>query len=353
MKATKTKSGRWTAVYVDHYENIGGKRKIVQGRVTRDTKAEALQAAYELQLSGARAKKKTFSVALDEYIESKKTILSPTTLAAYRSLQRKAYWRLNRVAINHITSDLLQLWITGFAKKHKPKTVRNAFALVTAVLDMYRPDFRYHVTLPQKEQRDPYTPTDADVRKLMQSVRGTHLERAILLAAFGTLRRGEICALTTADIHGDEIIVNKSMTDRGLVKAPKTPQSVRTIKYPPEVIERLTEGLTQGDAIVDVRPNTLSHQFTVAREAAGLPYFRLHDLRAYAASMRHALLIPDAYIMRDGGWKTDNVLKSVYRRTMHDKRDEYADVMAEHMKALLSGEDPSYETIVNKKSTTA
>ena len=335
MKAVKTKSGRWTAVYVDHYEEIDGKRKIVQGRVTRDTKAEALQAAYDRHNAGTRVKRLTFADALEKYIKSKEGLLSPTTIAPYRSLQRTAYDRLNKVPIGNITSDMLQLWITSFSKDHSPKTTRNAFALVTAVLDMFRPEYRYHVTLPQKQPTAPYTPTDADVRKLMEHVRGTNLERAVLLAAFGTLRRGEICALTTDDIKGDSVIVNKSMTDRGLVKAPKTPQSIRTVKYPPDVIERLTEGLTQGESIVGVRPNTLTHQFTEAREACKLPYFRLHDLRAYAASIRHALNIPDSYIMADGGWKSDHILKSVYRRAMDDKREEYAEVMAEHMSELL------------------
>lgn len=335
MKATKTKSGRWTAVYVDHYEEVDGKRKIVQGRVTRDTKAEALQAAYERQHSGNKGNKLTFSGALEKYIKSKEGLLSPTTIAPYRSLQRTAYDRLNRIPVGSITSDVLQMWVTEFARDHSPKTTRNAFALVTAVLDMFRPEYRFHVTLPQKETKSMYTPTDADVRKLVEHVKGTPLEKAVLLAAFCTLRRGEICALTTEDVRKDTVIVTKSMTDRGLVKAPKTPQSVRVVKCPPEVTALLLRGLANGQSIVGVRPNTLTTQFTEAREACGLPYFRLHDLRAYAASIRHALNIPDAYIMSDGGWKSDHVLKTVYRRAMDDKREEYAEKMAEHMSELL------------------
>jgi integrase len=62
----------------------------------------------------------------------------------------------------------------------------------------------------------------------------------------------------------------------------------------------------------------------------GIPHFRFHDLRAYAVSIAHALGVPDAYIQEWGGWKTDHVLKRVYRRAMDDKNKEYRDKLKEH-----------------------
>jgi integrase len=44
----------------------------------------------------------------------------------------------------------------------------------------------------------------------------------------------------------------------------------------------------------------------------------MHDLRHYAASILHAIGIPDQYIMSRGGWKTDHVMKRVYRDTLTD-----------------------------------
>ena len=55
---------------------------------------------------------------------------------------------------------------------------------------------------------------------------------------------------------------------------------------------------------------------TLKRE--NLPHFRMHDLRHYSASILHAIGIPDQYIMARGGWKTDNVMKRVYRDTLSD-----------------------------------
>jgi integrase len=57
---------------------------------------------------------------------------------------------------------------------------------------------------------------------------------------------------------------------------------------------------------------------TRALNRAGLPHFRMHDLRHYAASILHAIGIPDQYIMDRGGWRTDNVMKNVYRDALDD-----------------------------------
>ena len=38
--------------------------------------------------------------------------------------------------------------------------------------------------------------------------------------------------------------------------------------------------------------------------------------------MAHSLGIPDSYIMAAGGWKTDHVLKSVYRHAQKDKEED-------------------------------
>lgn len=54
-------------------------------------------------------------------------------------------------------------------------------------------------------------------------------------------------------------------------------------------------------------------------ERNNIPYFRFHDLRHYS-SIRHTLGITDAYIMADGGWSSDKVLKAVYRHAMDDRK---------------------------------
>ena len=88
------------------------------------------------------------------------------------------------------------MWISQLSPNHAPKTVRNIYGLLTAVVDIYAPHIRLKVKMPEKIRPSLYVPSDEDVKALLDLVKGKELEIAILLAAFGPLRLGEICALT-------------------------------------------------------------------------------------------------------------------------------------------------------------
>lgn len=105
----------------------------------------------------------------------------------------------------------LQIRISDLSKRLSPKTVRNIHGLLVSTLDMFLPDFTLKTTLPARQKPDLYTPSDDDIRRLLDHISGKELEIAVLLAAFGPMRRGEICALTSDDIRGNIVDVNKSM----------------------------------------------------------------------------------------------------------------------------------------------
>lgn len=90
------------------------------------------------------------------------------------------------------------------------------------------------------------------------------------------------------------------------------------------------------DRLVSLTPNAISVAFHKAVKSAGLPPFRFHDLRAYSASIRHALGIPTKYIMSDGGWSSPAVLDRVYKRALADKRKEFSKVSNSHFSKLLN-----------------
>lgn len=340
MKAQKLPSGRWRARYVDHYEMVNGKRKVVMGSVTRDTERAAIKAAMELEGGGKRDSSLTIGDCIGQYISIKESVLSPSTVRSYRSLQRLAYNDISRLNPYEAGTAVLQAWVGKYASNHSPKAVRNADALLRASCAMFGKKLP-PVTLPQRKPVDYYTPTDEDISSLVAAAAGD-MKKAVLLAAFGTLRRGEICALKYSDIEGCTVHVRRSRvelqgggTD---IKQPKTPQSVRTVTLPQEVIDVLLMDPT-GEYVVTITPTALTNAFEHLVKACRLPHFRFHDLRAYSASIRHAMGIPDQYIMREGGWKTDTVLKAIYRRTMQDKEAEFSAKMNTHFLQILSPVD--------------
>ena len=189
--------------------------------------------------------------------------------------------------------------------------------------------------MPQKVQPDLYIPTDEDIKALVSAVKDTELEIPVLLGAFCMMRRGEICGLSMSDISGDVIHVHHSLVigaDRQWhLKAPKTTTSDRYIKAPQFIIDKIQAA----GHITTLTPGAVTISFMRVLERNNIPHFRFHDLRHYSASIRHALGIPDAYIMADGGWCSDKVLKSVYRHALSDRKKEMSDKANAYFEKLI------------------
>lgn len=66
----------------------------------------------------------------------------------------------------------------------------------------------------------------------------------------------------------------------------------------------------------------------------GKSTFRFHDLRHYAASIMHAIGIPDQYILQRGGWSSDSVMKTVYRNTIDLETVRQNKKINDHFKRL-------------------
>lgn len=270
----------------------------------------------------------TLGAAYDEYIAAKENILSPSTIGGYVMLRRTSLQGLMPRDIYTITQVDVQRAVNQEAKTKSPKTIRNIHGLLCAVMTMYRPDFVLHTTLPSKMPTDLHIPTNAEIERLLTHTKesDSDLYAAILLAAFGSLRRSEICALTLSDFTETTVSVTKAKVvnraNRYSVKnKTKSEAGTRIITLPHKVID-ITRSICTDGALFNMTPNAISHRFTRALQAAGIPHFRFHDLRHYQASILHAMGVPDKYIMERGGWKTDSTLKNVYQHTMDDKRKE-------------------------------
>ena len=160
---------------------------------------------------------------------------------------------------------------------------------------------------------------------------------AVLLAAFGPLRRSEICGLEDTDFNGNIAHIQRAVVlDENKQWVDKTTKSVagnRFVPFPDFVIDQIKD---RNGRIVHLKPNQISDRFIDIVARSGLPHFRFHDLRHYCASIQHALGIPDAYIMQRGGWGSDTVLKQVYRHALSDKSEEMSDIANKHFSELCN-----------------
>lgn len=335
--AKKLPSGSWRALAYD-YTDASGKRHYQSFTAPTRKEAEFLAAKFILEKKEHNGPDISFGDALNSYISQREPVLSPSTIREYRR-SVKNFDDLKDVLISRITQEIVQTHINHFSKNHSAKSVRDNHALITAVLRTYRPDFALNTVLPQKRRPDLYIPTDGDIKKVMVAASGTEMELPILLAAFGPMRRGEICALRYEDIQGNRVHICRNMVMDGkgqyVIKQPKSYAGNRFIDYPDFIGKKL--GVKTGN-VTELNPNMITQRFNHVLIRAGVPHFRFHDLRHYGASILHALGMPDAYIMERGGWGSDGTLKNVYRhaledqkKILNDKANKYFDSMQHEM----------------------
>ena len=287
----------------------------------------------------ALASGKTFGTACTSYINSRRNTLSPRTIEDYERTQRLYLSDLKNIRIDAITQTDVQKVIDKCAAGHSPKTVANVHSLISSVLSQERPNMALRTSLPQRVKPNLTIPSDNDIKALLEAVRGSTLELPVMLAAFGPMREGEICALRAENISGNTVHVCESMVRKmvdkkttWIIRHPKSTEGDRYITYP-QFVADLWKGKT--DRITDMNPNTLCKAFKAALDKLDIPHFRFHDLRHYSASVQHTL-IPDAYLMQRGGWSSDRILKSVYRHVLDDKIKEMNDKVNTYFEGIIT-----------------
>ena len=70
---------------------------------------------------------------------------------------------------------------------------------------------------------------------------------------------------------------------------------------------------------------------TAAQRKLGLPHFGVHRLRSYFASKAHALGLHDSIILKLGGWKSDHIMKGIYRKALQEDLHEESKTFLDHM----------------------
>ena len=209
------------------------------------------------------------------------------------------------------------------------------------------------------DARPPYAPgrpitylSAADLRRLLEATRDDEFGPIYALAATTGLRLGELLGLEWGDLHDGVLSVRRSLAKAHgggwALAEPKTARSRRSFPLPlvaraaletQRTRQRFTrsaagsawqdrDGLVFTDAIGGpLGPEIVSRRFAKARDAAGVPRIRFHDLRHSAATTLLAGGVPLAVISEWLGHSGIAITASAYAAIVPELRQDAADAM--------------------------
>ena len=320
MKVEKLPSGNYRVrVVIGHAPDGRPLRKSFTHPDRKTLLAIASTFADEHRLTS----RQTVAQALDRFISAKTPVLSPSTIRAYTSLSKtlkSQYAAFCGLYVDSVGQDDMQALINSLVEKGKtPKTVRNITGFLSASFKFA--GFRIpEATLPQKQRPNIQIPNEEDAKRIASAACGTRLEIPVALAFMG-MRRSEICGLSIADLDGNVVHIHTSAVygaDRRIhAKYTKTYTSDRYVRIPAHIAAKIR---AQG-YVTDFTPAGLTHAFTRMLQTAGLPSYRLHDLRHFFVSYCHNVLsLSDAQIQAITGHKSTSTMYNY----LHSMRDEAA-----------------------------
>jgi len=330
-------SGRWFCRVRINGQDIG---------ITEETEAAAKAKALALKAGlkdiARHPNHETVRSVVDRYIEGRDGILSPSTIRSYLAYARTRFQSLMDLRLCDLNSAICQKSIALEARTASPKTVRNAWGLISAAVAEADPDLTLRVRLPAKPTAAGRALDPEELRRIFAEIHGTRYELPLLLDAFLGLRRSELFALRKSDFNFTESSVTISRTyvlnKNGKWEertATKTTAGRRTIPVDETLMEMVKACPAKGRLFQDIHPNTPYEYLKRLTKRLGLPPVRLHDLRHTFASVSHLLGVPEKYTMASGGWSSKPVLYTIYTHTLEEGRKEYGERVATFYRDLL------------------
>lgn len=287
--------------------------------VIEDTEAEAIAKATAIRAGIIEVVNKhkllTLRNAIDNYIEDRNNILSPSTLRGYRSIQRNAFPYIMDKDLTSVAN--WQSEINKELKRVSPKTLKNEWGLVKAVLDDAKIDYDVSL-LPQPSAKTRNWFDYEQIKIFLAAVQGESCEMAALFALH-SLRRSEIWALTPADIVDGYIHVDGSAVfdEHNKLVAKPTNKTVKSKRVIPIMIPRLNELLKNYGGKADEpffasSSDALRQQINRVCTSCGLPEVGIQGLRRSFASLAYHLKWSERQTMLVGGWSNIGTIHKHY-----------------------------------------
>ena len=325
-EAKKLPSGSWfIRVYDKELKKQVSFTSKLPGKAGK-AEAELMAREYVLGKKQKVINGKTVGECIDEYINLKENILSPTTITEYRRMRTALLNDICDIYVSELTQKDVQELVNKLALTKKPKTVRNAHALVVATLNVYAPDIHLRTTLPKVQKKIKQLP---DVKDVLKAIIGTDVELPCMLAIWCSLRMSEVRGIKKSDIKKNVLTIHNTkvrVKKMDIVKdSTKTYDSTRIIRLPDYILKLIEKVPDENEYLYERTGQTLYSRFTSLLEHNGVSHMSFHDLRHMDASIMLYLNIPDKYAMERGGWSSTNIMKSVYQHTFSSEREAVDD----------------------------
>lgn len=324
MKAKQLPSGNYRVQVVAGYDAKG--KRVVKS-FTADTQWKALKMAEEFKDGLSTDKDGDFTLrrAVEIYIDSRRNLIEETTISNYEEILRNKLQLIMDVKIKDLKTIQIQQAINADAQNLSAKSVKNAFGLIKSVLKFHECDIHLdNIKLPKIVRKERELPTFETVFTI---VKGTESELPVLLAAWLSLRIGEVIGLQFRDVDEKNGLIKirrtKIMTSDGekVREGCKTEKSTRTLTLPPYIMSLISAipHESETDFIIPKSRRAVYGNFKNLMNQSGIQ-MTFHDLRHLNASVMLMLGVPDKYACERGGWSTDSILKSVYQQTFSSER---------------------------------
>lgn len=302
---------------------VDGRRVSITAPSEQEYYAKARAAKSGLIEVKKSAPSVTVGEIIDRYIAQNKNTLSPSTLRGYTMYKNTRFQPVMKKDPSRVD---WQAAINDELEDVKPKTVSNAYHLITAAMraaDIPVPE----VKLPKGAKPERPWLDYEQITVFLEAMRGKEGETGALLALH-SLRRSEIYALTS-----DKIDLDKGMiTIRGAaVLSPDneliqkaTNKNIQSAREVPIVIPRLTELLRPLTGTIMEGPiNTLYTRINAVCRDCGLPEVGVHGLRHSFASLAYHLGWSEEHTRLMGGWKDSQIVHEIYTHlAMQDKNSD-------------------------------
>lgn len=334
-KARKLPSGNWFVQL-----RLNGKSHSITAPTEKSAVAQAMAIKSGILKEQMEPLSITLHTAYARYIDVKRDVLSPSTVAGYERLSRNTFQGIMSLRLDKLTNDRIQREISAMARSGKsPKYIRNAEGLLSSVLRMYHPGFSMNVYMPPKEKAEPRKVSEDEIRQILAAASGSEMELPILMAVWLGMRMSEIRGARFEDIKNHKLHVCRAIVDdvhgNATAKPPKTFSGDRWLPLPSH-IENLMLAQDQSTGyIVNLTGQAIYKRFTRLLEQNGIEHCRFHDLRHANAAAMILLGIESRYAQERGGWNSDWIYKQVYGYTMQNAMDKDAAAIDAYFSQML------------------